>query len=507
MRPASNALTRGGLLPALLLCCRAPKPHFIPVCHQLLPSKPPTPAIGGAAVKGAAVTATPTPMLGASPALGTRPGDKPLDPSVRRTIPASESTPNLVSTTSSTHLVAACMRPDCHTAADLARLGAATTLQHGSSSPCVRTYAACHMYQPWSAALARDVCCCRLPQVLQQAQQQTARQGPPWCPPRAQQQQHLAVPASAAAACPRTTTAANASSWSRGRHPRVQASRSRNRTNSGCRPAKQQPVRTARIRCNGHAAQLVTGSGSGSTAGTGTASALTGTAAAARTAIGLAATAVTSAGAAAAGTAADAAAAAAGTAGAGTGTGADVAAAGTAGAAAAEIGGAAVAGAQTGGGTPGTAGAAAHTTGQTAGTGLMVAGMSGAGSGRALLSPNQRSSSSSRVMGPSSLHRQQTSPRPHHQSRPAQTQRGGRQSRMQLARLQQQQQQVTAARRAPKPTVWAAAAASRGLRRARVQHSRCHQRVTTERACCLCSRSPSPRQCASSSLPGVSPVL
>lgn len=129
---------------ALLLCCRAPKPHFIPVCHQLLPSKPPTPAIGGAAVKGTAVTATPTPMLGASPALGTRPGDKPLDPSVRRTIPASESTPNLVSTTSSTRLVTACMRPDCHTAADLARLGAVAPLQHGSSSlcPCV---CCCHI--------------------------------------------------------------------------------------------------------------------------------------------------------------------------------------------------------------------------------------------------------------------------------------------------------------------------------------------------------------------------
>lgn len=85
----------------LLTCfCRAPKPTFIPVCHQLLPSKPPTPAIaaGGAAAKGLGVTATPTPMLGATPELNTRPGGKPLDPSVRRTLPASESTPNLVRT-------------------------------------------------------------------------------------------------------------------------------------------------------------------------------------------------------------------------------------------------------------------------------------------------------------------------------------------------------------------------------------------------------------------------
>ena len=35
-------------------------------------------------------------MLGATPELNTRPGGKPLDPSVRRTLPASESTPNLV---------------------------------------------------------------------------------------------------------------------------------------------------------------------------------------------------------------------------------------------------------------------------------------------------------------------------------------------------------------------------------------------------------------------------
>jgi hypothetical protein len=48
-------------------------------------------------VKGGPVTATPTPMVGATPELNTRPGDKPLDPSIRRTLPASESTPNLVS--------------------------------------------------------------------------------------------------------------------------------------------------------------------------------------------------------------------------------------------------------------------------------------------------------------------------------------------------------------------------------------------------------------------------
>lgn len=83
----------------LPLRCRTAKPQFVPVCHQLLPSKPPTPAIGagGAAAKGAGVTATPTPMLGATPELNTRPGGKPLDPSIRRTIQASESTPNLVS--------------------------------------------------------------------------------------------------------------------------------------------------------------------------------------------------------------------------------------------------------------------------------------------------------------------------------------------------------------------------------------------------------------------------
>jgi hypothetical protein len=84
-----------------LCCCRAKKASFVPVCHQLLPSKPPTPAIaaGGAAAKGG-VTATPTPMLGATPELNTRPGDKPLDPSVRRVVPASASTPSLVQVSS-----------------------------------------------------------------------------------------------------------------------------------------------------------------------------------------------------------------------------------------------------------------------------------------------------------------------------------------------------------------------------------------------------------------------
>lgn len=75
---------------------QAPKATFIPVCHQLLPSKPPTPAIaaGGASAKGA-VAATPTPMLGATPEFNMRPGGKPLDPSIRRTMPASESAASL----------------------------------------------------------------------------------------------------------------------------------------------------------------------------------------------------------------------------------------------------------------------------------------------------------------------------------------------------------------------------------------------------------------------------
>ncbi|WIA18964.1 hypothetical protein OEZ85_003633 [Tetradesmus obliquus] len=56
---------------------RAQKPRFIPVCHQLLPSKPPTPAL--AAAQGEAAG-----EAGATPLLG-RPG-RPLDPSVRRVV-------------------------------------------------------------------------------------------------------------------------------------------------------------------------------------------------------------------------------------------------------------------------------------------------------------------------------------------------------------------------------------------------------------------------------------
>lgn len=56
---------------------RAQKPRFIPVCHQLLPSKPPTPAL--AAAQGEAAGEE-----GATPLLG-RPG-RPLDPSVRRVV-------------------------------------------------------------------------------------------------------------------------------------------------------------------------------------------------------------------------------------------------------------------------------------------------------------------------------------------------------------------------------------------------------------------------------------
>jgi hypothetical protein len=69
----------------------SPKASFVPVCHQLLPSKPPTPALAGAATPGVGAT----PMAGVTPDLGGRPGGKPLDPSVRRPIPASESTPSL----------------------------------------------------------------------------------------------------------------------------------------------------------------------------------------------------------------------------------------------------------------------------------------------------------------------------------------------------------------------------------------------------------------------------
>lgn len=64
------------------------------MCHQLLPSKPPTPAVGGGGIK---VVLGATPLIGATPELGAaRPGGKPLDPSVRRPLAASGSTPNLV---------------------------------------------------------------------------------------------------------------------------------------------------------------------------------------------------------------------------------------------------------------------------------------------------------------------------------------------------------------------------------------------------------------------------
>lgn len=52
-----------------------PRAQFIPVCHQILPSKPPTPATAGAAAGVVVEGATPAPMEG-------RPA-KPLDPSVR----------------------------------------------------------------------------------------------------------------------------------------------------------------------------------------------------------------------------------------------------------------------------------------------------------------------------------------------------------------------------------------------------------------------------------------
>jgi hypothetical protein len=57
---------------------RAQKPRFIPVCHQLLPSKPPTPALQAAQSEGGVGEAGATPLLG-------RPG-RPLDPSVRRAV-------------------------------------------------------------------------------------------------------------------------------------------------------------------------------------------------------------------------------------------------------------------------------------------------------------------------------------------------------------------------------------------------------------------------------------
>jgi hypothetical protein len=56
---------------------RSQKPRFIPVCHQLLPSKPPTPALQAAQGEAAGES-------GATPLLG-RPG-RPLDPSVRRLV-------------------------------------------------------------------------------------------------------------------------------------------------------------------------------------------------------------------------------------------------------------------------------------------------------------------------------------------------------------------------------------------------------------------------------------
>jgi hypothetical protein len=57
---------------------RAQKPRFIPVCHQLLPSKPLTPALQAAHGEGGGGEAGATPLLG-------RPG-RPLDPSVRRLV-------------------------------------------------------------------------------------------------------------------------------------------------------------------------------------------------------------------------------------------------------------------------------------------------------------------------------------------------------------------------------------------------------------------------------------
>jgi hypothetical protein len=48
------------------------------VCHQLLPSKPPTPALQAAQSEGGVGEAGATPLLG-------RPG-RPLDPSVRRAV-------------------------------------------------------------------------------------------------------------------------------------------------------------------------------------------------------------------------------------------------------------------------------------------------------------------------------------------------------------------------------------------------------------------------------------
>lgn len=59
----------------------ATKAQFIPVFHQILPSKPPTPATAGATSGSVVAGATPTPGPG-------RPA-KPLDPSIR--LPADSS--------------------------------------------------------------------------------------------------------------------------------------------------------------------------------------------------------------------------------------------------------------------------------------------------------------------------------------------------------------------------------------------------------------------------------
>jgi hypothetical protein len=98
-------------------------------------------------------------MLGATPELNTRPGGKPLDPSIRHTIQASESTPNpvsefrqwlafllLVAVRTWSFELQACQ----HAAVDLAsRL---------ALKPCGLT--------AWVPLFPR----CRLPQVLQRAQ-------------------------------------------------------------------------------------------------------------------------------------------------------------------------------------------------------------------------------------------------------------------------------------------------------------------------------------------------
>eukprot|EP00879_Flechtneria_rotunda_P010177 GHRR01010640.1.p1 GENE.GHRR01010640.1~~GHRR01010640.1.p1 ORF type:complete len:338 (+),score=87.45 GHRR01010640.1:153-1166(+) len=62
---------------------RAPKPEFIPVCHQLLPSKPPTPVTSAAQAGATDDGTTPLP---------DRPMAKPLDPSVR--LPDASVAPN-----------------------------------------------------------------------------------------------------------------------------------------------------------------------------------------------------------------------------------------------------------------------------------------------------------------------------------------------------------------------------------------------------------------------------